>query len=154
MNNLLIKNNNQVSKKKKGFTLVELVIVIAIIAILAAMAIPRLGAMRTNARVSNDVAAAKNIATIAATLVANGEITAASTIDVSDASDTNAAAIRANLDGGASDGIAEALTGGNFSVTVAAGDVITVSVVSGGDDYQLYPEAGNERAEYAGAARD
>lgn len=154
MNQLMKKKMSQVSKKKKGFTLVELVIVIAIIAILAAMAIPRLGAMRTNARVSNDVAAAKNIATIAATLVANGEITGTPTIDVSDASNDNAAAIRANLDGGASDGNAEALAGGNFSVAVTAGDVITVSVVSGSDNYQLYPEDGNERPEYADAARD
>jgi len=69
MNKKLI---NNVKKKKKGFTLVELIIVIAIIAILAAMAIPKFGAVRLDARVSNDVAAAKNIQSATAILVANG----------------------------------------------------------------------------------
>lgn len=70
------KNKKENKKKKKGFTLIELVIVIAIIAILAAMAIPQFGKMRTKAKVSNDIAAAKNIQTQAALLVADGTITA------------------------------------------------------------------------------
>ena len=86
MNNLSIRKINELSKKKKkGFTLVELIIVIAIIAILAAMAIPKFGAVRVDAKVSNDVAAAKNIQTQVATVIANGDITASTgTIDLSD----------------------------------------------------------------------
>lgn len=68
------KLNERLKKKKKGFTLVELVIVIAIIAILAAMALPKFGAARTDAKVSDDIAAAKNIQTTVARLVANGTI--------------------------------------------------------------------------------
>ncbi|HBJ2621798.1 UNVERIFIED_ORG: type IV pilin [Clostridium botulinum] len=76
MNKLSIKSmSNQISKKKKkGFTLVELIIVIAIIAILAAMAIPKFGQVRTDAKVSNDIAAAKNIQSTTAMLVGNGTI--------------------------------------------------------------------------------
>ncbi|MBY6929518.1 prepilin-type N-terminal cleavage/methylation domain-containing protein [Clostridium botulinum] len=79
MNKLSIKSmSKQISKKKKkGFTLVELIIVIAIIAILAAMAIPKFGEVRTDAKISNDIAAAKNIQSTTAMLVGNGTITEA-----------------------------------------------------------------------------
>lgn len=48
-------------KKKKGFTLIELIIVIAIIAILAAVAVPKFGDVRKNANVNADIATAKNV---------------------------------------------------------------------------------------------
>ncbi|WP_270564399.1 prepilin-type N-terminal cleavage/methylation domain-containing protein [Clostridium beijerinckii] len=74
MNQLLKRKSNQLSlKKKKGFTLIELIIVIAIIAILAAIAIPKFGAARHNANVASDQANAKIIATAVATAVANGD---------------------------------------------------------------------------------
>jgi type IV pilus assembly protein PilA len=73
MNQLLIKKRNEVSKKKKkGFTLVELIIVIAIIAILAAIAIPRFGEIREGANVRSDIANAKDIQTAATAAVSNG----------------------------------------------------------------------------------
>lgn len=76
MNQLLIKKRNEVSKKKKkGFTLVELIIVIAIIAILAAIAIPKFGEIRENANVKADIATAKNIQTAAIASISNGDIT-------------------------------------------------------------------------------
>lgn len=75
MNNLLSKKRNELTRKKKGFTLIELIIVIAIIAILAAIAIPKFGAAKQNADVAADKANAKIIATAVATAVANGEIT-------------------------------------------------------------------------------
>lgn len=75
MNNLLSKKRNELAKKKKGFTLIELIIVIAIIAILAAIAIPKFGAARQSANDAADKANAKIIATAVTTAVANGEIT-------------------------------------------------------------------------------
>lgn len=83
MTSLSIKKINQIQKKKKrGFTLVELIIVIAIIAILAAMAIPKMGAVRDSANKKDDLAAAKNIATVIAQEIADGTIP---TTDVSTA---------------------------------------------------------------------
>ncbi|EES51367.1 prepilin-type N-terminal cleavage/methylation domain-containing protein [Clostridium botulinum] len=77
MNKLSIKSmSNQISKKKKkGFTLVELIIVIAIIAILAAIAIPKFGNISQDANKKADIATAKNMHSIAATLIADGTVT-------------------------------------------------------------------------------
>lgn len=65
-------------KKKGGFTLIELIIVIAIIAILAAVAIPKFGDVRTNANKKADLANAKTIANAASVLFEEGKINAAS----------------------------------------------------------------------------
>lgn len=69
----MIKNTNN-KKKKKGFTLIELIIVIAIIAILAALAIPKFGEVRKDAAFKSDVANSKTIANSVATLVTDSKL--------------------------------------------------------------------------------
>lgn len=67
--------------KKKGFTLIELIIVIAIIAILAAIAIPKFGEVRKKANTNSDIANAKTIANAATALIAEGEVVAATSTE-------------------------------------------------------------------------
>lgn len=72
-----MKNALMTKQKRKGFTLIELIIVIAIIAILAAVAIPKLSSVRATANESSDLATAKTIhSLIAAEQAANPTATA------------------------------------------------------------------------------
>ena len=59
--------------KKKGFTLIELIVVIAILGILAAILIPRFGGFQDKARETQAVVDGKQIATAIDTLIAEGK---------------------------------------------------------------------------------
>ena len=158
MNNLSIRKMNEISKKKKGFTLVELIIVIAIIAILAAMAIPKFSAVRIDAKVSNDLAAAKNIQSATATMVANGTIKAAQPkLAVPGAAGTTGEEIAKRVASNNGSALApEAISGATFNVTVTADGDVTVVVTASDIDYQLVPEPSTStvknKSDYAKAA--
>lgn len=66
--------NEKKLKQKKGFTLIELIIVIAIIAILAAIAIPNFLAIQRKARINADIATAKTIYDETAAAIAEGKL--------------------------------------------------------------------------------
>ena len=76
-------------KKKKGFTLIELIIVIAIIAILAAIAIPNFLSIQRKSRVKADIASAKTIYDATSALVAENKITSDSLFVVKTGVDNN-----------------------------------------------------------------
>ena len=76
---------------KKGFTIVELVIVIAIIAILAAVLIPTFASLIQKANESNDIQAAKNMNTFLAAANVTGDVK--SILDVYDLFDESGYAV-------------------------------------------------------------
>lgn len=63
-----------IKKKNRGFTLMEMLIVMAIIAVLVAVAIPVLNNNLEKARQAVDMANARAIQAILATLVNTGEV--------------------------------------------------------------------------------
>lgn len=67
----MLKNKN---KKKKGFTLIELVIVLAVLAIIALIAIPNFTRVRNNALVQADQTSCEQITNITQTAIAEGAI--------------------------------------------------------------------------------
>ena len=61
-------------KKKKAFTLIEIIIVIAIIGILAAIAVPKLSGIQKDAKIKADIATAKTVADAALLLYAQDKL--------------------------------------------------------------------------------
>ena len=67
------------NKAKRGFTLIELIIVVAIIAILAAIAVPAFGEIRQDANVSADTGNARTIYSVVTAGIADESITVPAT---------------------------------------------------------------------------
>ncbi len=77
----MIKRAN--NKKKKGFTLIELIIVLAVMAIIALIAIPNFAAVRNNSKVKADLQSCETIKRTALMLVSDETLGATAEIKVS-----------------------------------------------------------------------
>ncbi|OOM71679.1 prepilin-type N-terminal cleavage/methylation domain-containing protein [Clostridium sp. BL-8] len=141
MNSLLNKRKNELqTNKKKGFTLVELIIVIAIIAILVALAIPKFGAVIENSNQKADQATAKNIATIVAQKIADGSNNNISSGTVTDGTG-DTLSVYDQLDGTKTPKAKAAKGASSFTYNIDSSGNITVDYTGIGEVYPSYNPA-------------
>jgi|WetSurMetagenome_2_1015567.scaffolds.fasta_scaffold121667_1 type IV pilus assembly protein PilA len=107
--------SNRLRKSKKGFTLIELVVVIAILGILAAILVPVIGGFITRANTARDQANARNLYNCYAMALATGATDAVTGTGLT-AVPTSVAGLFGSLPSGIS-----------YSVTVTAGSVRSVT---------------------------
>lgn len=144
----MIRNIMNKKSKKKGFTLIELIIVIAILAILAAVAIPKFMEVRNNANVKSDIANAKNLHTIAASLVADNDLTTGQYVVGNGTLSTGAQAIADKLDSTAV-AKASANKGKFFAVDVDTNSNISIYLANSASDttgVAVYPNGAGDYA--------
>ena len=122
MNEVMERKSNML-KNRKGFTLIELIVVIVIIGVLAAIVIPRLVGFQATARYKADVATAKTIATAAVTYMSENGFDTCALGDLTDFFDSGAAP---TPQGGAAGAVFELDTadGGVSEVRNSDGDVV------------------------------
>ena len=118
-------------RNKKGFTLIELIVVLAVLAIIMAIAVPRFTGVQETAKIDADYSTGAMIAKAAEFYVAQNEVTDPDNIAASEFELSDFEFQSAKIAGFGRDDV-------NCVWNKEAG-TITVSVVNGDVDYQLYP---------------
>ncbi|MBX4270154.1 prepilin-type N-terminal cleavage/methylation domain-containing protein [Clostridium estertheticum] len=121
--------------KRKGFTLIELIIVISIIGILAVITVPKFSGVLKDAKVKADIASAKVITDATYAQIAKGLIipgTAVTTLDITQSATGGSKTITDYLQKVPTP---KATSTANFTVVINSEGDVSVNV--GGDE--LYP---------------
>jgi prepilin-type N-terminal cleavage/methylation domain-containing protein len=144
----MIQKINKKLRNRRGFTLIELVVVIAILGILATVAVPRLTGFQENARERTDITNARTIANQVAILRTDNTIVQGTYPLTGDNPSGDTLDIFNALNGSwPTPGAAASGNNTQFSVTIDANDAITVIVTGGSDaDVEVYP---NPEGDYA-----
>lgn len=147
MKEFLKERMSKVSENQKGFSLVELIIVIAILGIIAAVAIPNVIGVVDDARKNTDIANAKAIANAVAMVKAKNENLAineltSEALDGTENSSDLEKNIIAELGGVVTKPKFKSTTYPTFNITVASTGEVTVDVkatAAGSTAIKLYP---------------
>lgn len=132
----MINTINKALKNKKGFTLVELIIVIAILGIIAAIAVPKFKNIQESSKRKADVVTAKMLAKATELAIVEEKITIpkSGTYEVS----LTELATEGYLDG--DDTKSQSKTGKEFEIKVDSKGRVAVQIENGSTDIDLYPE--------------